>query len=204
MANEMAGMDEKRDDQGIQPTPGVPMRDFTETTVESKVEFEGRILRVRVDKVSLPDGRITTREIAEHGASVCIVPVDPQGNVLLVRQYRKPVEDQLLEVPAGGIEPGETPLEAAVRELQEEVGFTAEEIQLLSSFWISPGWCTEFMSAYLATKLEPARLPADYDENIDVVPVPLSEVDGLIRSGEIIDLKSIASLLLALRKVEAG
>jgi ADP-ribose pyrophosphatase len=175
-----------------------------ETTVESRVEFEGRILRVRVDKVRLPDGRVTTREIAEHGASVCIVPVDSQGNVLLVRQYRKPVEDQLLEVPAGGVEPGESPLEAAVRELQEEVGFAAREIQLLSSFWISPGWCTEFMSAYLATELEPASLPADYDENIAVVPVPLSEVEGLMRSGEIKDLKSIASLLLAVKLLGSG
>ncbi|PKB64167.1 MAG: hypothetical protein BZY80_03555 [SAR202 cluster bacterium Io17-Chloro-G2] len=174
-----------------------------ETTVESRVGFRGRIIDVRVDKVRLPDGRITTREIAEHGASVCIVPVDPQGDILLVRQYRKPIEDQLLEVPAGGIEPGETPLEAAVRELQEEVGFTSKEIQPLSSFWISPGWCTEFMYSYLATELEPARLPADYDENIAVVPVRLDEVDGLIRSGEINDLKSIASLLLAMRMVGA-
>ena len=176
-------------------------KNFTETTVESRVEFQGRILDVRVDKVRLPDGRITTREIAEHGASVCVVPVDPQGNVLLVRQYRKPVEDHLLEVPAGGVEPGESPEQAALRELQEEVGYTAKEIQLLSSFWISPGWCTEYMHAYLATQLEPASLPADYDENIEVVPVNLDQVDGIIQSGEIKDVKSIASLLLALRAV---
>ena len=192
-------MDERRK----QPPSNDPVREFMETTVESRVGFRGRIIDVRVDKVRLPDGRITTREIAEHGASVCIVPVDPQGDILLVRQYRKPIEDQLLEVPAGGIEPGETPLEAAVRELQEEVGFTSKEIQPLSSFWISPGWCTEFMYSYLATELEPARLPADYDENIAVVPVRLDEVDGLIRSGEINDLKSIASLLLAMRMVGA-
>lgn len=179
-------------------------QEFAETTVESRTEFQGRIINVRVDKVRMPNGRITTREIAEHGASVCIVPVDPQGNVLLVRQYRKPIEDQLLEVPAGGIEPGESPLEAAVRELQEEVGFAARDIQPLSSFWISPGWCTEFMHAYLATELEPARLPADYDENIAVVPVPLDEVDGLIHSGEIKDVKSIAALLLALRELGSG
>ena len=172
--------------------------------MESRVEFQGRILSVRVDKVRLPDGRITTREIAEHGASVCVVPVDPQGNVLLVRQYRKPVEDQLLEVPAGGMEPGESPMQAAVRELQEEVGFNAREIQTLSSFWISPGWCTEFMHAFLATQLEPASLPADYDENIAVVRIPWGEVDGLLQSGEIKDAKSIASLLLALKLIGPG
>ena len=95
-------------------------------------------------------------------------------------------------------------MEAAVRELQEEVGFRAGEIQPLSSFWISPGWCTEFMHAYLATELEPASLPADYDEDIAVVPVPLDEVDGLMRSGEIKDVKSIASLLLALKLIGSG
>lgn len=187
-----------------QPSSDGPDQEFMETTIESRAEFQGRILSVRVDKVRLSDGRITTREIAEHGASVCIVPVDPQGNVLLVRQYRKPIEDQLLEVPAGGIEPGESPLEAALRELQEEVGFTAGEMQPLSSFWISPGWCTEYMYAYLATELQPARLPADYDENIAVVPVPLAEVDGLMRSGEIKDVKSIASLLLASKLLGSG
>ncbi len=185
------------EDKRTQPVP----QDFTETTVESRVEFQGRIVKLRVDKVRLPDGRITTREIAEHGASVCVVPVDPQGNVLLVRQYRKPVEDQLLEVPAGGVEAGESPEQAAVRELQEEVGFTAKKIQLLSSFWISPGWCTEYMYAYLATELEPATLPADFDENIAVVPVSLGEVEGLLQSGEIKDLKTIASLLMALKQV---
>ena len=193
-------MNDKRE----RPSANVPSQDFTETTVESRVEFQGRILSVRVDKVRLPDGRITTREIAEHGASVCVVPVDPQGNVLLVRQYRKPVEDQLLEVPAGGMEPGESPMQAAVRELQEEVGFNAREIQTLSSFWISPGWCTEFMHAFLATQLEPASLPADYDENIAVVRIPWGEVDGLLQSGEIKDAKSIASLLLALKLIGPG
>ncbi len=178
-------------------------QDFAEITVESRVEFQGRIVTLRVDKVQLPDGRVTTREIAEHGASVCVVPVDPQGNVLLVRQYRKPVEDQLLEIPAGGIEPGESPEQAAVRELQEEVGFTAKKIQLLSSFWISPGWCTEYMYAYLATDLDPARLPPDFDENIAVVPVSLGDVEGLLQSGEIKDLKTIASLLMALKLVGA-
>ena len=196
-------VDERREQPSSQGT-NQEFPEFSETTIESRVEFRGRILEVRVDKVRLADGRITTREIAVHGASVCIVPVDPQGNVLLVRQYRKPVEDQLLEVPAGGVEPEESPLEAAVRELQEEVGFTARNIQLLSSFWISPGWCTEFMHAYLATELEPASLPADDDEDIAVVPVPLDEVDGLLRSGEIKDLKSIASLLLALKLLGSG
>ena len=174
-------------------TPG------SEPTVESRVEYEGKILNLRVDTVRMPGGRLATREIAEHSNSVCVVPIDNQGNVLLVRQYRKPAEADLLEVPAGGIEGDEDSTEAVLRELQEETGHTAGKLQLLSSFWIAPGWCTEYMHAYLATDLSPASLAADDDENITVVPVPLKDVVGLMDKGEIQDAKSIASLLLALR-----
>ena len=171
--------------------------DTPEYTIESRTVFQGKILNLRVDTVRLSNGRVTTREIAEHSPSVCAVPIDGQGNVLMVRQYRKPVENDLLEVVAGGIEENEDPYAAALRELQEEIGHTAGKLQLLSSFWLAPGWCTEFMHAFLATDLSPANLDADYDENISVVPVPLDNVLGLIERGEIQDAKSIASLLLA-------
>ena len=170
-----------------------------EPTVDSRVEYEGKILNLRVDTVKMPGGRLANREIAEHSNSVCVVPIDSQGNVLLVRQYRKPAEADLLEVPAGGIEGDETSDEAVLRELQEETGHTAGKLQLLSSFWVAPGWCTEYMHAYLATDLSPASLAADDDENITVVPVPLKDVESLMDNGEIQDAKSIASLLLALR-----
>ena len=170
-----------------------------EPTVESKVIYQGRILSLRVDTVRLPNGRTTTREIAEHSSSVCVVPIDDQDNVLLVRQYRKPAEAQLLEVPAGGVEDGETPEQAVVRELQEEVGFTSSNLRHLSSFWVSPGWCTEYMHAYLATNLQRASLAPDDDENILVERIPLASILALIENGEIQDAKSIASLLLSLR-----
>ena len=173
-----------------------------EPTVESKLVYEGRILDLRVDTVRLPSGRLTTREIAEHSDSVCMVPLDSQGNVLLVRQYRKSVESNLLEVPAGGIEENEAPEDAVLRELQEEVGYTAGKITRLAGFWVSPGWCTEFMHAYLATELSPARLDADLDEDITVIQVPLAQTIDLISSGEIQDGKSVASLLLAMRHLE--
>jgi len=170
----------------------------SEPTVESKDLYRGRIVNLRVDTVRLPNGRLTTREIVEHSQSVCIVPVDSRGNVLLVRQYRKPAEAALLEVPAGGVEAGEVSQEAVLRELQEEVGLTAGTLRHLASFWLAPGWCTEYMHAYLATDLQPASLAADEDENIAVVPVPLARVPELIQSGEIQDAKSIAALLLVL------
>ena len=149
--------------------------------------------------MQLPSGRTTTREIVEHEDAVCVVPIDENNNVLMVRQYRKAAQINLLEVPAGGVEAGETPDETALRELQEEVSVTSGSLRRLSGFWVSPGWATEFMHAYLAMDLTPASLPADDDEYISVERVPLDSIPGLIESGEIQDSKSIASLLLALR-----
>ena len=173
-----------------------------EPTVESKTVFRGRILNLRVDTVRLSNGRLASREIAEHSSSICVVPIDEQDQVLLVRQYRKPAESQLLEVPAGGIEGEESPEDAVLRELQEEVGYTAGSLRRLSGFWVSPGWCTEYMHAYMATDLRPAILPPDEDEDISVERVPLGNILELIDSGEIRDGKSIASLLLVLRILE--
>lgn len=170
-----------------------------EPTIESKDIYQGRIIKLRVDTVQLPSGRTTTREIVEHEDAVCVVPIDENNNVLMVRQYRKAAQLNLLEVPAGGVEAGETPDETVLRELQEEVSVTSGSVRRLSGFWVSPGWATEFMHAYLATDLTPASLPADDDEYISVERVPLDSIPGLIESGEIQDSKSIASLLLALR-----
>ena len=175
-------------------------RSNMEPTVSSEVKFEGKILKLRVDKVRMADGLIATREIVEHCESICAVPIDGQGNVLMVKQYRKPAEAELLEIVAGGIEIGEDPQEAAIRELREEIGHTAGKLELLSSLWLAPGWCDEFMYAYLATDLSPAKLSGDDDENISVVTVPLDTIPGLIQTGEIQDVKSIAALLLAMRK----
>jgi ADP-ribose pyrophosphatase len=173
---------------------------LAETTIESKVVFQGKIINLRVDTVRLPSGRIAVREIADHSDSICVVPVDEDGNVLLVRQYRKPAEAALLEVPAGGVEDGEVSQETVQRELQEEVGYRAGKLEHLSSFWLAPGWCTEYMHAYLATDLTPATLDADDDENIQVERVPLAQTLELIASGEIQDAKSIASLLLVVHR----
>ena len=168
-----------------------------EPTLSTRRTFEGKLISVRVDTISLPGGKTSIREIVERIPCVCMVAVD-SGDVLLVRQYRKPIEAELLEVPAGGIEPGESPRDAVIRELREETGHTAGTLQHLQSFYMSPGYCTEEMHAYLATDLRPAALDPDYDENIQVVRVPLSQIHDLLRRGEIRDAKSITCLLLAL------
>lgn len=168
-----------------------------ENTIDSARHFEGRIFSVRVDTVELPSGRRTIREVAEHSDAVCMIPIDDGGNVLLVRQYRKPTESSLLEAPAGGVEAGEVSEETVLRELQEEVGHTASNLRHLASFWVAPGWATERMHAYLATGLTPSKLAADDDENIQVVRIPFARAIEMIQSGEIQDGKTIASLLMA-------
>ena len=176
-----------------------------EPTVESHLAYQGRVVTLRVDKVRLPNGSLGTREVVEHSECVCIVPVDADGNVVLVRQYRKPAQTSLLEIPAGNIEDGEAPEEAAQRELQEETGCTAGNLRHLASFWTTPGFCTELMHAYLATDLRrsTAREP-DEDEDIEVVTTPLERIPQMIRSAEIKDAKSIASLLIALQPYTGG
>ena len=172
---------------------------LTETTLSSEVMYRGRILNLRVDTVQLPSGRIAAREVAEHSDSICVVPIDDDGNVVMVRQFRTPTGGPLLELPAGGVEPGEISGETVQRELQEEIGHRAGGIQRLAGFWLAPGWCDEFMHAYLATGLTPSKLPGDDDENIVVERVSFNQALEFIADGTISDAKSIAGLLLAMR-----
>jgi ADP-ribose pyrophosphatase len=169
-----------------------------EETLSSKLVYDGRAVRLRVDAVRLPSGRETTREIVEHEDCVAIVAVDGEDNVLLVSQFRKPVEKELLEIPAGGIEPGEEPEDCVRRELREETGFLPRRMERLGGFYSSPGYGTEYLHLYLATDLVSSPLQAEDSESIRLVRVPLSEIIGLITSGDICDAKSIAGLLVFL------
>jgi ADP-ribose pyrophosphatase len=168
---------------------------LSEETLSSRKVFEGRAVKLRVDTVKLPNGRETTREIVEHENCVAIVALDDADNILLVRQFRKPVEKDLLEIPAGGIDPGETPEDAVRREMREETGFLPQKVEKLGGFYSSPGFCTEYLHLYLAADLVPKPLKAEDTESITLVQVPLSQVKGLIASGAICDAKSIAGLL---------
>ena len=167
--------------------------------MESRRVYEGRVVSLRVDRVKLPDGRSAVREVVEHAPVVAIVALDSRGDVLLVRQFRLPVKQSLLEIPAGGVDSGETAEEAAQRELQEETGQRAGRLERLCSFFASPGYCDEYMHLYLATGLEPSALAADADESIEVVRKPLDEALRLIERGEICDAKTIVGLWAAVR-----
>jgi ADP-ribose pyrophosphatase len=171
-----------------------------EVTIESRVDFRGRLLTVRTDRVRLADGTETNREVVEHRGAVAIVAIDEAGDVLLVRQYRKPAERALLEIPAGTLESGEDPSECANRELIEETGHRASRIERICGFYTAPGYCTEFLHVFVARDLTPAFAEADADERIQVARLPLRECIRLIRSGEICDAKSIVGLLA----VESG
>ena len=161
--------------------------------------FEGRILKLRVDTVLTVDGRESTREIIEHAACIAVIPVDADDNVLLVRQYRRAVDKELLEIPAGGIDAGEDVEAAVMREMQEEIGYRPGTIERLGGFYSTPGFCNEYLSLYLATDLVPARLYAEDTAGIEVVRVPVSKIAALATSDKIEDAKTIAGLLFYLQ-----
>ncbi len=165
-----------------------------ERTIESRRIYSGKILGLRIDTIDIGGGRTGTREIVEHGPAVVIVPVDAQDRVLLVRQYRKALERDLLELPAGGMNPDEDPDAAAVRELQEETGFYPGRLERLGGFYAAPGYCEEYLHLYLATDLEPRPLPQDEDEDVRLEPAPWDQIPGLLESGAICDAKSVAGL----------
>jgi ADP-ribose pyrophosphatase len=165
-----------------------------EKTLSSRIIHDGH-LKLRIDAVQFPDGRLSTREIVEHSPVVAVVPVDADGNVLLVRQFRYATGKELLEIPAGGIDGGETPEEAVRREMQEETGYLPGKIERLGGFYASPGFCTEYMHLFLATELTPGRLVAEDTEDITLERLPVSEIPALIASGKLEDAKSVAGLL---------
>ncbi len=145
------------------------------------------------------DGRETTREIIEHSEAMAAIPIDTAGNILLVEQFRHAVGKALLEVPAGGIEPGENTEDAVRRELREEIGYLPGKVTRLCGFYSAPGFCTEYLHLYLATDLTPSPLHAEDTDSIQVVRVTVEQIYDLIASGSICDAKTIAGLLFFLK-----
>jgi ADP-ribose pyrophosphatase len=174
-----------------------------EKVLSSRVIYEGRILKLRVDTVRTADGRNSTREIVEHEDCIGVIPVDADGNILLVKQYRLATDKELLEIPAGGVDPGEDAAAAVVREMREETGLRPQKVERLTGFYLSPGFCNEYLHLYLATDFAPAPLAAEDTAGIEVVKVPAAQIPDLIASGKIEDSKSIAGLLMFLERRKA-
>lgn len=174
-------------------------QNFHEETTRMDRHFDGRVFSVEVHDVRLADGRMAKREIVRHSGGACIVAVDAQEQVYLVRQFRKPYDTELLELPAGKLEPGEDPLVCATRELQEETGMTAESMEWLATVYPSPGYCSETLSIYLATQLTYGQNNLDDGEYLSVHPYPLSEALAMVDRGEILDAKTQVGLMRAAR-----
>jgi 8-oxo-dGTP pyrophosphatase MutT (NUDIX family) len=184
-----------------------------EHLVASELLHRGRILEFRVDTVERADGRRAQRDVVVHPGAVAVVALDPEGCVLLVRQYRHPAGRTLLEIPAGTLERDaatgavEDPDGAARRELEEETGYRAGRWERLTDFWTAPGFATERMSLYLAIDLAPAtgdRLTPDEDEALQLVRVPWRDAVAAAERGEIADAKSLVGLLWLARRLEGG
>ncbi len=178
-----------------------------ERLVSSEVIHRGRVLEFRVDQVETPDGHRSTREIAGHPGGVAVVAIDPDGAVLLVRQWRHAAGRALLEIPAGTLDRDanghvEDHAGAAKRELEEETGYRAATWRHLGSFYTAPGFTNELMQLYLATDLVPAdegRLGPDEDERLELERLPFDQAVAMADHGEIEDAKSIVGLLRVAR-----
>lgn len=178
--------------------------------VSSRIAHEGELSRVRVDSVRMPDGEVSSREIVEHPGAVGIVPIDDQGRVVLVRQYRVALGAYQMEIPAGKLDvDGEAETDAARRELIEEVGLDASGWSQLTAFHNSAGWTDEVTTVYLATGLADTQAPEGFtpkaeESDMQVLRVPLDEAVARVRRGELTDAKTVIGLLLAAAALGPG
>jgi ADP-ribose pyrophosphatase len=172
-----------------------------ETILSTEKIYDGRIIKVAVHQVNLPNGEQAKREIVQHPGAVAIVAMDAKGDVLLVRQFRLAAGRVLSEIPAGTLNVGEDPHECAVRELQEETGYKPNKLESLGGIYVAPGYTTEYIHLYLATDLVESKLAEDEDEFLQVDHVPFKEVLAMIERGEIVDAKSNVSLLRVARRM---
>ncbi len=174
-------------------------QDLTEAVTGTERIYDGRVVSLRVDTVRLPDGKEGRREVVEHGGAVAVVPMRDRETVLLVRQWRLPAGKALLEIPAGGREPDESPEDCASRELAEEIGLVPGRLVPLFACYLAPGYSSEKIHGFLALDLREAPEDPDEDEFVELVPMRLDDALAAIGSGEIEDAKTIAGLTLAAR-----
>lgn len=168
---------------------------YEEKTVSSEKIFDGRIIKVRVDKVKMPDGGIAERELVGHPGGVGIVAITDNDEVILVKQYRKPIESAIYEIPAGKLDKGEHHRVCGIRELEEETGLSAESFEYMGFIYPSPGFTDEVTHVYLAKGLKQGETHPDDDEFLDVERVPFDRALDMVLNGEINDAKSVFGIL---------
>lgn len=169
--------------------------ELMEKTVESKTLFEGHIVTLKLDRAQLPNGSLASREVVEHPGGVAVLPLDAEGRVIMVRQYRYPLHNTLLELPAGKLEKGEDHRVCGIRELQEEVGITADEVIYLGGLYLSPGYSNEVLHLYLARGLHQGECHPDEDEFLETERVPFDKLLDMVMRDEIHDAKTVAAVL---------
>jgi len=172
--------------------------------VHSETVYDGRAFSVRRDRVRLPGGQLSDLDVVVHPGAVTLVPIDDEGNLWMIRQYRHSAGRILLELPAGTLEAGEAPEACALRECREEIGMAPGRLARIGECFLAPGYSTEYMYFYLATGLQPAPLAGDSDEEISTERVTTSQLAELVGSGDLRDAKSLAALYLARAWLEIG
>ena len=170
--------------------------ELTEKQIETQVVYQGVIVNVRMDRAQLPNGKVVRREVVEHPGGVAILPLDEDGNIIMVRQFRYPFQQELLELPAGKLEYGEDPEVCAHRELSEEVGASGQ-LTSLGRIYPSPGVYAETLHLYLARELTFGRAHPDEDEFLRVERIPFPQVVDMILSGQLRDGKTVCAVLKA-------
>ncbi len=176
----------------------LPTEALEEKTLSSSPIFDGRVLHVRLDKISLPNGKMSTREYCHHNGAVCVIPITDQGEVICVRQYRYPFHEDLLEVPAGKLDsPEEEPNDAVRRELREETGAIAQSLTYLGKYYPSPAILDECIHMYMAEGLSFGKTEFDDDEFIETVRIPLDSLVEMVLDGKIRDGKTQVCVLRA-------
>ena len=166
---------------------------FEEVTLSSQSIFQGKIISLQVDTVKLPDGSEATREIVRHPGAVAVLAIH-EGKMVVVEQYRKPLNKSEIEIPAGKLDPGESPATAAMRELKEETGYTTDSLIPLGSYYTSPGFADEIIYVYAAENLQQGEMQLDEDEFLQVTELTLEEAYEAMRQGRIHDAKTIHAL----------
>lgn len=172
-------------------------------TVSRDEIYQGAIISVVKDTITLPNGKTAERELVLHNGAAAVVPVDEEGNIFFVRQYRHSTGKELLEIPAGTLEAGEDPLECAKRELEEETGYKASEFYHIFSIYTAVGFCTEKIHIYLAKGLHEGEQNLDEDEFVNVEKHSLNEALEMIFDGRIEDAKTISGIFGAKRFLES-